>query len=128
MNEETVGVEEQSPEPDPKTARQLIRRVKRYGRRKVSAEDKIRIVMEGLRGEQSVSDLCRQEGINKAAYYGWLKAFLEAGKKRLLGDHQREATSSEVRNLQQENDDLKRMVGEMSLTMRRLKKSHLKGE
>ena len=128
MNEETVGVEEQSAEPDPKTARQLIRRVKRYGRRRVSAEDKIRIVMEGLRGEQSVSDLCRQEDINKAAYYQWLKVFLEAGKKRLLGDHQREATSGEVKDLQRENDELKRMVGEMSLENRRLKKSHVSGE
>jgi transposase len=128
MNEETVGVEEQSAEPDPKTARQLIRRVKRYGRRRVSAEDKIRIVMEGLRGEQSVSDLCRQEDINKAAYYGWLKTFLEAGKKRLMGDHQREATSSDVKWLKHENDELKQMLAELALQNRRLKKSRMSGE
>ena len=114
-------------EAKPETARQLIRRVKRYGRRKVSAEDKIRIVMEGLRGEESVSDLCRREGISKPAYYQWLKSFLEAGKKRLSGDHQRDATSADVKDLRRESESLKELVAELTLENRRLKKSHLDG-
>ena len=117
----------ESNEPEPRTARQLIRRAKRCGQRKIGAEDKIRIVMEGLRGEQTVADLCRQEGIYKAAYYLWLKVFLEAGKKRLQGDCQREATGSEVKDLQRENDELKRMVAELTLENRRFKKSHVDG-
>lgn len=113
--------------PRTETAKQLISRVKRYGRRKVSAEDKIRIVLEGLRGEESVSDLCRRESVSKPTYYQWVKAFLEAGKKRLLGDHVREATSNEVRDLRRENDELKALLAEKSLENWRLKKSHLAG-
>ena len=109
----------------PETARQLIRQTKRYGRRKISAEDKIRIVMEGLRGEEAISDLCRREGIYKNAYYKWLKAFLEAGKKRLAGDLEREATSTEVKDLRRANEDLKLLVAEVTLENRRLKKSHV---
>lgn len=107
------------------TARQLIRRTKRYSRRKISAEDKIRVVMEGLRGEESISDLCRREGIYKNAYYKWLKVFLEAGKKRLAGDQEREATSTEVKDLRRANEDLKLLVAELTLENRRLKKSHV---
>jgi transposase len=109
----------------PETARQLIRRTKRYSRRKISAEDKIRVVMEGLRGEESISDLCRREGIYKNAYYKWLKVFLEAGKKRLAGDQEREATSTEVKDLRRANEDLKLLVAELTLENRRLKKSHV---
>jgi transposase len=111
--------------PKPETARQLISRVKRYGRRKVSAEDKIRIVLEGLRGEESVSDVCRRESVSKPTYYQWVKVFLEAGKKRLLGDHVREATSNEVMDLRRENAELKALLAEKALENWRLKKSHL---
>jgi len=111
--------------PKPETARQLISRVKRYGRRKVSAEDKIRIVLEGLRGEESVADLCRREGVGKPTYYQWVKVFLEAGKKRLLGDHVREATSNEVMDLRRENAELKALLAEKALENWRLKKSQL---
>ena len=109
----------------PETAHQLIRRVKRFGRRKISAEDKIRIVMEGLRGEESISDLCRRKNIYKAAYYKWLKEFLEAGKRRLQGDQVREATSPEVKDLRRSNEDLKLLVAELTLENRRLKKIHV---
>jgi transposase len=111
--------------PKPETARQLISRVKRYGRRKVSAEDKIRIVLEGLRGEESVSDVCRRESVSKPTYYQWVKVFLEAGKKRLLGDHVREATSNEVMDLRRENAELKALLAEKALENWRLKKSQL---
>ena len=109
----------------PETAHQLIRQVKRLGRRRISAEDKIRIVMQGLRGEESVSDLCRRENIYKNAYYKWLKEFLEAGKKRLQGDQVREATSTEVKDLRRANEDMKLLVAELTLENRRLKKSHM---
>lgn len=109
----------------PETAHQLIRRTKRIGRRRISAEDKTRIVMEGLRGEESVSDLCRREGLYKNAYYKWLKEFLEAGKKRLSGDYVREATSSEVKDLRRANEELKLLLSELLLENRRLKKSHV---
>ena len=81
--------------------------------------------MEGLRGEETVADLCRREGIQKVTYYKWLKAFLEAGKRRLAGDHQREAGSDEVKALKEENDSLKRLLAELVLENSRLKKSHL---
>lgn len=109
----------------PQTARQVIRRVKKYSGRRVSAEDKIRIVMEGLRGEETVAELCRREGVNKMTYYGWLKSFLEAGKRRLAGDHLREARSEEVKGLKEENDSLKKLLAELMLENSRLKKSHL---
>ncbi len=121
-NDEEVRAEGGS---SPETASQLIRKVKRYGRRRVPAEVKIQIVMEGLRGEESISDLCRREGINKAAYYRWLKSFLEGGKKRLQGDLLREANADEVRMLREENESLKRLLAETVLENHRLKKSHL---
>jgi len=121
--------EEQDVHPDqdamPQTARQVIRRLKRHSGRRISAEDKIRIVMEGLRGEGTVADLCRREGIQKAAYYNWLKSFLEAGKRRLAGDHLREANTDEVKALKEESDSLKKLLAEMMLENSRLKKSHL---
>ena len=82
-------------------------------------------MLEGLRGEESVSDLCRREGLSKPTYYQWVKAFLEAGKKRLLGDHVREATSCEVKELRKANAELKQMLSEMSLENWRPQKSHL---
>ena len=100
-----------------------VREIRRRTRRKFSPEEKIRIVLEGLRGEQSVSELCRREGIAANLYYRWSKEFLEAGKKRLLGDTQREASSSEVNALRKENAGLKELVAETVLENRLLKKS-----
>ena len=84
-----------------------VREIKRNTRRKFTSEEKIRIVLEGLRGEESISTLCRREGINPNLYYRWSKGFLEGGKKRLSGDTQREATTDEVVLLRRENEDLK---------------------
>jgi len=101
----------------------VVREIKRKTRRKFSCEEKIRIVLEGLRGEVSIADLCRREGIVPNLYYRWSKDFLEAGKRRLQGDTVREANSSEVNGLRQENDQLKQLVAELSLKNRVLKKS-----
>jgi len=105
------------------SAEKAVRDIRRKTRRKFSAEEKIRIVLEGLRGEESVASLCRREGIAANLYYRWSKEFLEAGKKRLLGDTQREASSSEVKELRQENARLKEVVAESVLEIRLLKKS-----
>ena len=105
------------------TARELIRRARRASRRKFPAEEKIRIVMEGIRAEVSVSDLCRRDGIHPTIYYKWLKDFMEAGKGRLRGDARREATSNEVQDLRQENERLKLLVADLSLENLTLKKS-----
>ncbi len=104
----------------------IVREIKRRTRRKYSAEDKIRVVLEGLRGEQSITDLCRREGIHPGIYYKWSKVFLEAGKQRLTGDTIREAGSEEVGEIRTENEDLKQLVAELSLRNRVLKKT-LKG-
>ena len=107
------------------SAEKVIRDIKRKTRRKHSSEEKIRIVLEGLRGEDSVAELCRREGIAQSLYYKWSKEFLEAGKSRLAGDTKREATSDEVKELRQENDQLKQLVAELALKNRVLKKSVL---
>jgi transposase len=107
------------------TPRQQIRRAKAVSRRRFSAEEKIRIVMEGIRGDISVSELCRREGIHTTVYYKWLKEFMEAGKRRLRGDHQREADRSEVQSLREENGRLKQLVAEYALDLMALKKSVL---
>jgi len=101
----------------------VVRDIKRKTRRKFSSEEKIRIILEGLRGEDSIAELCRREGINANLYYRWSKDFLEAGKKRLQGDTVREANSGEVTGLRQENEQLKQLVAELSLKNRVLKKS-----
>ena len=88
-----------------------------------SAEDKIRIVLEGLRGEDSIAELCRREGIVQNLYYRWSKDFLEAGKRRLAGDTARAATSDEVKDLRREASELKEVVAELTLENRLLKKS-----
>ena len=100
-----------------------VREIRRRARRRFSAEEKIRIVLEGLRGEESIAALCRREGIAANLYYRWSKEFLEAGKKRLNGDTVREATSDEVKFLRSENRELKEVVAEMTLKNRVLKKS-----
>lgn len=101
----------------------IVREIKRKTRRKFTAEEKIRIVLEGLRGEESISDLCRKEGIHPTMYYKWSKSFLESGKRQLSGDTIREASSSEVKELRDENDELKMLVAELSLRTRVLKKT-----
>jgi len=104
----------------------IVREIKRRTRRKFTAEEKIRIVLEGLRGEESISDLCRKEGIHPTMYYKWSKSFLESGKRQLNGDTIREASSNEVKELRDENDELKMLVAEVVLRNRVLKKT-LKG-
>ena len=101
----------------------IIRDIKRKTKTRHSSDEKIRIVLEGLRGEMSIAELCRKEGINPNLYYNWSKEFLEAGKKRLQGDTAREATSNEVTELKKENSQLKALVAEISLKNRILKKS-----
>jgi len=101
----------------------VIKEIKRQTRRKFSSEEKIRIVLEGLKGEEAISAICRREGIAPALYYRWSKDFIEAGKKRLTGDTMREANSSEVKELKTENQDLKEVVTELTLQNRVLKKS-----
>jgi transposase len=105
------------------TARALIRKAKRAKRRRFPTEDKVRIVMEGIRGEVPVAELCRREGIHPTIYYKWLKDFLEAGKARMRGDALREATSEEVKALRQENERLKQLVADLSVANMLLKKS-----
>ncbi len=105
------------------SAENAVRDIRRKTRRRFSAEEKIRIVIEGLRGEESIASLCRREGIAANLYYRWSKEFLEAGKKRLLGDTQRAANSSEVADLRKENARLKELVAETVLENRLLKKA-----
>jgi transposase len=100
-----------------------LKDIRRATRKHYSAEDKIRIVLEGLRGEDSIAELCRREGIAQSMYYGWSKEFLEAGKRRLAGDTARAATTDEVKDLRQETTALKEVVAEQTLEIRLLKKS-----
>ncbi len=102
-----------------------VREIRRRTRRRFSAEEKIRIVLDGLRGESSIAELCRREGIASNLYYRWSKDFLEAGKQRLNGDTVREATSDEVKELRSENHELKEVVAEMTLKNRVLKRGLL---
>lgn len=103
--------------------RRIIRQVKKATRKKFSAEEKIRIVLEGLRGEESISELCRREGISPSIYYNWSKNFLEAGKQRLVRDNKRDATAEEVKGLKRENEQLKRLLAEQMLKLELYKKS-----
>src|SRR5690242_6845022 len=110
------------------TTEATVRDIKRKTRKKYSAEEKIRIVLEGLRGEVSVAELCRREGINQNLYYKWSKDFLEAGKLRLQGDTQRQANHQEVSDIRRENEELKQLVAELALRNRVLKKTLLGAE
>ena len=103
--------------------RQFVRQVRRVTRRKFSPEEKVRIVLEGFRGEVRVSELCRREGIRPNVYYAWLKDFMEAGKSRLQADTARDATQAEVETLKRENERLKQLVAELSLQNLVLKKT-----
>ncbi len=104
-------------------AEQVIRDIRRRTRKRYGSEEKIRIVLDGLRGEDSIAELCRREGINQNLYYRWSKEFLEAGKKRLAGDTAREASSQEVKDLRRQAGELKEVVAELMLENRLLKKS-----
>ena len=114
---------EEVPISHAKSAERVVRDIQRKTRRRFSAEEKIRIVLEGLRGEESIATLCRREGLNPNLYYRWSKEFLEAGKKRLLGDTTREATSTEVADVRKNVAALKQVVAELVLENRLLKKS-----
>ncbi len=105
------------------SAERVVKDIRRATRRHFTAEDKIRIVLEGLRGEDSIAELCRREGIVQNLYYRWSKEFLEAGKKRLAGDTARAATTDEVKELRREACALKEVVAELTLENRLLKKS-----
>ncbi len=115
----------QKPKDHSAAAEKAVRDIRRATRRRYSAEDKIRIVIAGLRGEESVAELCRKEGINQNLYYRWSKDFLEAGKKRLAGDTEREAGSDEVKALRSEAGELKQTLAELLMENRLLKKSVL---
>jgi transposase len=104
-------------------AERVLKDIRRATRRHFSAEDKIRIVLDGLRGDDSIAELCRREGIAQSLYYVWSKEFLEAGKRRLAGDTARAATSDEVKDLRHESNALKEVVAEQALELRLLKKS-----
>jgi transposase len=131
MEEQSIRAEAtlaEAPGATPKrgeTPRQQIRKAKANSRRQFSAEEKIRIVMEGIRGDEPVSAICRREGVHTTVYYKWLKDFMEAGKRRLRGDMQREAGRQEVAGLREENARLKQLVAEYALDLMALKKSLL---
>ena len=113
----------QKPSSPNSPSEKVIKDIRRATRKHYSAEDKIRIVLDGLRGEASIAELCRREGIAESLYYSWSKEFLEAGKRRLAGDTARAATSPEVKELRREARDLKEVVAEQALELRLLKKS-----
>lgn len=107
------------------SAEATVKNIRRRTRRQYSAEEKIRIVIEGLRGESTIAELCRREGISQNLYYKWSKEFLEAGKQRLAGNSKRQASSDEVKELRREMGQLKQLVAELALKNRVLKKSLL---
>ena len=109
--------------PAKQPAERVVRDIRRRARKHHSAEEKIRIVLEGLRGEESIAALCRREGIAESLYYAWSKEFLEAGKRRLAGDTARAATTDEVKALRHEARTLKEVVAEQALELRLMKKS-----
>ena len=103
-------------------AEQVVKDIRRATRKLHSSEEKMRIVLSGLRGEDSIAELCRKEGIAQSLYYSWSKEFLEAGKRRLAGDTTRSATSGEVKDLRREVRDMKILVADLTLENRLLKK------
>jgi len=107
--------------------KQFIKDIKRLTRRKFTAEEKIRIVLEGFRRDTPIRDLCRREGIQPSTYYAWLKDFMEAGKERLTRDTVRDATRTEIQDLKRENVRLKQLVAELSLQVHVLKKTAIPG-
>ena len=113
----------QDAEERSRDTKSFVRRVRSVTRRKYTSEEKIRIVLEGFRREVTVNDLCRREGIKPHSYYSWTKEFMEAGKERLARDAVRDATQREVQQLRRENEELKQLVGDLSLEVYRLKKT-----
>ena len=113
----------QKPAGRPSSSERVIKDIKRNTRKQYGAEEKIRIVLDGLRGEDSIAELCRREGIAQSLYYKWSKDFMEAGKKRLAGDTARAATTDEVKDLRRQARDLKEVVAEQTLELRLLKKN-----
>ena len=113
----------QKPGTPKPSAEKVVKDIRRRTRKQHSSEEKIRIVLEGLRGEESIAELCRREGIASSVYYSWSKEFLEAGKRRLAGDTTRQATSPEVKDLRTEAAALKEAVADLTLENRLLKKS-----
>ena len=122
VSESQVSKAEAAQERSEQT-RSFVRTVKAATRRKYTPEEKIRIVLEGFRREVTVADLCRREGIKPHSYYAWTKEFMEAGKERLVRDSVRDATRQEIGELRRENEELKQLVGELSLQVSRLKKT-----
>jgi len=125
MAETTQVLEREEAKARPGSTAKLIRTVKKATRRKFSAEDKIRIVLEGFRKEIPITELCRRENIASGIYYSWLKDFMEAGKARLKGDSLRSANEQEVKHLRDENARLKELVAEQALNLQVFKKSLL---
>ena len=115
----------QKPTGRTSSSEKIIRDIKRNTRKQYSAEEKIRIVLDGVRGEASMAELCRREGIAQSLYYKWSKDFMQAGKKRLAGDIVRQANTSDVTALRREAGDLKEVVAEQTLELRLLKKNML---
>jgi len=113
-------MEEQTKKP---TAEKIVKEIKRRTRRKFTAEEKIKIVLEALRGEDTIAGVCRKYGIHQNNYFKWSKEFIEAGKRRLSGDTLREATRDEVSELKRMNDVLKRELGELYIENKELKKT-----
>src|SRR6056300_1167624 len=113
----------QKPGPPKETSERVVKNIRRATRKRYSAEEKIRIVLNGLRGEDSIAELCRREGIAQGLYYSWSKEFLEAGKKRLAGDTARAANNDEVRSMRSQTQALKEAVADLTLENRLLKKS-----
>ena len=105
------------------SSERFVKDIRRATRRQYSAEEKIRVVLDGLRGEHSIAELCRREGIAEGLYYSWSKEFLEAGKRRLAGDTARAATTGEVKDLRRQAQELKEVVAEQALELRLLKKA-----
>ena len=124
MNQKSAAPPTKAHAPERKApAERVVRDIRRRTRKQHSAEEKIRIVLEGLRGEESIAALCRREAIAESLYYAWSKEFLEAGKRRLAGDTARAATTDEVKALRQEARTLKEVVAEQALELRLIKKS-----
>ena len=124
MSQRSSAPPAKAPSPERKApAERVVRDIRRRTRKQHSAEEKIRVVLEGLRGEESIAALCRREGIAESLYYAWSKEFLEAGKRRLAGDTARAATTDEVKALRQEARTLKEVVAEQALELRLIKKS-----
>mgnify|MGYP001119854828 FL=1 len=121
----TQGISERFWQAEARTeeTKQFIRDIKRITRRKFTAEEKIRIILEGFRRDSPIRDLCRREGIRPSTYYAWLKDFMEAGRERLTRDTARDATKGEVQDIKRENARLKQLVAELSLQVHVLKKT-----